>query len=178
MADKDQAEKDLADTDQSEAEPETVETDLAALQTLALMVNAQYIKDLSFENPRAPNSLIATKEQPQVEVNVNVNATALREGLYEVALSTRVEARVGTDPAFIAELVYAGVFTIPKLPDEHLRPVLLIECPRLLFPFARRIIGDVTRDGGFPPLLINPIDFADLYRRQYALERQPPAGEA
>ena len=158
---------------QTEAGPETPET-----QTLALMVNAQYIKDLSFENPRAPGSLVATKEQPQVDVNVNVNARALRESLYEVALSVRVDAKAASETAFITELVYAGVFTITNLPEEHLRPVLLIECPRLLFPFARRIIGDVTRDGGFPPLLINPIDFAELYRRQYALEQQQPVGQA
>jgi preprotein translocase subunit SecB len=169
MADK-PTENDEAETEATQKPPEP--------QTLALMVNAQYIKDLSFENPRAPGSLVATKEQPQVEVNVNVNARALRESLYEVALTVRVDAKVANETAFITELVYAGVFTITNLPEEHLRPVLLIECPRLLFPFARRIIGDVTRDGGFPPLLINPIDFAELYRRQYALEQQQPAGQA
>jgi preprotein translocase subunit SecB len=143
-----------------------------------IVVNAQYIKDLSFENPRAPASLMASKEQPQINVDVNVNARKLQEPTYEVALTVRVEAKVGGEVGFIAELVYGGVFTLADMPDETLRPVLLIECPRLLFPFARRVIADVTRDGGFPPLLINPIDFAELYRRQFALEEQAPAGEA
>ncbi|MGB8275557.1 MAG: protein-export chaperone SecB [Alphaproteobacteria bacterium] len=167
----------MADSPSETDQPET-EAAQSAPQAFTFMVNAQYIKDFSFENPRAPNSLIATKEQPQVEVNVNVSAKALRENLYEVALAIRVDAKAADEPAFITELVYAGVFTIINLSEEQLRPMLLIECPRILFPFARRIIGDATRDGGFPPLLINPIDFADLYRRQYALEQQPVAGQA
>lgn len=145
---------------------------------IPIVINAQYIKDFSFENPRAPTSLMPSKEPPQVNVDVNVNARKLGEPTYEVALTVRAEAKVGKDVAFIAELVYGGVFTLKDLPEETLRPVLLIECPRLLFPFARRVIADVTRDGGFPPLLINPIDFAELYRRQFALQEQAPAGEA
>lgn len=143
-----------------------------------LVVNAQYVKDLSFENPRAPASLAHTDEQPKVNVDVSVNAQVFQESTYEVTLKIKVEATVGENTAFITELLYGGVFTITDIPEEALRPVLLIECPRILFPFARRVVSDVTRDGGFPPLLINPIDFAELYRRQFALQESPPAGEA
>jgi preprotein translocase subunit SecB len=145
---------------------------------LSLVVNAQYVKDLSFENPRAPASLMATKEPPQIDVNVNVDARGLQPGIYEVSLTIRADAKLGGEPAFITELVYAGIFTLANAPEDVLRPVLLIECPRLLFPFARRIVADATRDGGFPPLFLNPIDFVALYRRQFALRDQEPAGQA
>lgn len=144
----------------------------------SLVVNAQFVKDLSFENPRAPASLMATKEQPKIDVNVNVNARNLSEQTFEVTLTIRADASAGEETAFVAELVYGGVFTLANVPEEAQRPTLLIECPRLLFPFARRIIADVTRDGGFPPLYINPIDFVSLYRSQYSLQEQPPAGQA
>ena len=163
------------------AETETGTTPEAAAQTLAgltLAVNAQYVKDLSFENPRAPASLMATKEQPQIDVNVNVNARGLQPNIYEVSLSIRADAKVAGEAAFITELEYSGVFTVANAPEEVLRPVLLIECPRILFPFARRIIADVTRDGGFPPLYLNPIDFVSLYRSQFMLQESPAAGQA
>jgi preprotein translocase subunit SecB len=165
----------------AEAPPGSLPTDddeRAPGQGLSLVVNAQFVKDLSFENPRAPASLVASKEAPQIDVNVNVNARNLSEGVFEVTLAIRADARIGDEPAFITELVYGGVFTVMNMPEDTLRPILLIECPRLLFPFARRIIADVTRDGGFPPLFINPIDFVALYRRQFALQDQPAAGQA
>ena len=144
----------------------------------SLVVNAQFVKDLSFENPRAPASLMSTREQPKIDVNVSVNARNLSERTFEVTLTIRADAKTGDEPAFVTELVYAGVFTVANVPEEALRPTLLIECPRLLFPFARRIIADATRDGGFPPLFINPIDFVSLYRSQYSLEEESPAGQA
>ncbi len=150
----------------------------AAEAVPSLVVNAQFVKDLSFENPRAPASLMATKEPPKIDVNVNVNARNLSEQTFEVTLTIRADARAGEETAFVAELVYGGVFTLANVPEEALRPTLLIECPRLLFPFARRIIADATRDGGFPPLYINPIDFVSLYRSQYSLQEQAPAGQA
>jgi preprotein translocase subunit SecB len=170
----------MADTpgDEPAAPEEGAAQAEAKLTGVPITINAQYIKDLSFENPRAPNSLVLTKEQPKVDVDVNVNARKLQENTYEVALTIRVDTKVGGDTAFLSELVYGGLFTIKDVPENALRPLLLIECPRLLFPFARRVISDVTRDGGFPPLLVNPIDFADLYRRQFALKEEPPAGEA
>lgn len=150
----------------------------AAAAVPSLVVNAQFIKDLSFENPRAPASLMARQESPKIDVNVNVSARNLSEQTYEVTLTIRADAKSGEEPAFVTELVYGGVFTLTNVPEEALRPTLLIECPRLLFPFARRIIADATRDGGFPPLYINPIDFVALYRNQYSFSEQPPAGQA
>ena len=165
----------MAENEPGSPPPEGAKT---AAQGLSLAVNAQYIKDLSFENPRAPASLVATGTQPQIDVNVNVNARGLQPNVYEVTLSIRADAKIGGEAAFIAELEYAGVFTLAGAPEEAVRPVLLIECPRLLFPFARQIVADVTRDGGFPPLFLNPIDFVALYRRQFALQEQPAAGQA
>jgi preprotein translocase subunit SecB len=135
---------------------------------LPIMVNAQYIKDLSFENPNAPHSLLPGQPAPQVSIGVDVRAQPIGENVYEVELELRAEAKAGDHTAFLAELTYGGVFTLQGIATEHHRPVLLIEGPRLLFPFARAIIAEVTRDGGFPPLMINPIDFAEIFRRQVA----------
>ena len=149
---------------------------------MPLVVNAQYIKDMSFEIPGAPHILRRLSEQPQVQVNVNVQATNLGGEVYEVVLTLNSEAKLGTDPLFIVELEYAGVFTVQGVPQDVLRPLLLIECPRLLFPFARAVIASLTREGGLPPMLIQPIDFADLFRRQQAQPQpgqpQAPAGTA
>jgi preprotein translocase subunit SecB len=132
---------------------------------LPIRINAQYVKDLSFENPRAPQSLQTQEGQPKVDVHVDVKATKLAETVYEVVLTTTVNGTGDAGQMFLAELSYGGVFTLEGLPEQHLQAVLLVECPRLLFPFARNIIADVTRDGGFPPLLIQPVDFAQLYRQ-------------
>jgi preprotein translocase subunit SecB len=139
-----------------------------------LTVNVQYVKDLSFENPNAPQSLTRQAAQPQVTINVDVQARGVAESMYEVTLRLTANAAQGSETAFVAELLYAGVFTLRNIPREHIEAVCLIECPRLLFPFARRIMADVTRDGGFPPLMMEPIDFVDLYRRS----RQPQAAAA
>jgi preprotein translocase subunit SecB len=131
-----------------------------------IVVNVQYVKDFSFENPNAPQSLMAANGPPEVAVNVNVGARGLQPDTYEVTLSMTATAKHQETTAFICEVAYAGIFTLNGVPDEHVQPVLLIECPRLLFPFARAMVADATRDGGFPPLLIQPIDFVDLYRRE------------
>ena len=133
---------------------------------VTLQVVAQYIKDLSFENPAAPGSLFGNDTPPQIEASVDVAARRLGEVDFEAELRITAKARRGEATAFIVELVYAGLFRIANAPAEALQPLLLIECPRLLFPFARRLISDTTRDGGFAPLLLDPIDFATLYRRQ------------
>lgn len=143
----------------------------------SLVVNLQYVKDLSFENPNAPRILAAATEQPKIDLQVDLQAQGLAENVAEVQMRLRAEATVGDATAFIAELVYAGVFTLPPLPPEQQRAVLLIEGPRLLFPFARQIIADVTSQGGFPPLLLQPLDFVELYRRQ-VLAQQSQMGEA
>lgn len=142
-----------------------------------LMVNAQYVKDLSFENPNAPQSLMAQGGQPKIDVQVDVQARGLAENVSEVMLIIRAEAAIADRTAFILELTYGGVFTIAPMPQDQARAVLLIEGPRLLFPFARQIISECTTNGGFPPLVLQPIDFVDLYRRQVMAAQDGSAAE-
>lgn len=131
-------------------------------------VLGQYIKDLSFENPNAPRSLRPSDKAPKLDVNVNVNARPQSESDFEIELKLEAKAVRGDETLFIAEVSYAGLFQIRNVPQEHMHPLLLIECPRLLFPFARQILADATRQGGFPPLMIDPVDFAALYRQRMA----------
>jgi preprotein translocase subunit SecB len=137
-----------------------------------LMILAQYVRDLSFENPNAPNSLAPPQNpaeaQPNVQVNVDVGARQLGDINYEVTLTITAKASRGNDTLFMVELAYCGLFGLANVPREHVQPLLLVECPRLLFPFARAIVADATRDGGFPPLMINPIDFAQMAMRNQA----------
>ena len=142
-----------------------------------LMIQSQYVKDLSFENPRAPASLQPGQARPEIQIRVDVRAQHLEAERYEVSLQLHVEATAGGETAFMVELAYGGVFGLLSIPQESLQPLLLIECPRLLFPFARRIVADATRDGGFPPLLIDPIDFVTLYRRRQQEARPGSPGE-
>ena len=127
-----------------------------------MQINAQYIKDFSFENPNSPGSL-QPKTEPSVEVNVDVQAVSLSDHVYEVSLTTSITGRDETQTLFIIELVYAGIFTFQGESDDTIQPGLLIDCPQLLFPFARSIISGVTQNGGFPPLLLQPVNFAQLY---------------
>jgi len=133
-----------------------------------LILNAQYIKDLSFENPRAPQSLIQQSAQPEVEINVDVKARNLSPEFYEVVLTINATARAQDETVFLVELAYGCVVTVKNATAEMLPALILVETPRIAFPFARAIIANATRDGGFPPLMINPIDFAELLRRQQA----------
>ena len=135
---------------------------------LPIAVLAQYLKDISFENPHAPQSLMAGQPAPEVSVHIDVKTSMPAEQVHEVALTLQVEAKAGENTVFLVEVTYAGLFQLTGIPPEHQGPVLLIEGPRLLFPFVRAIVADAIRNGGFPQLLINPIDFADLYRRQQA----------
>ncbi|MDE0942497.1 MAG: protein-export chaperone SecB [Alphaproteobacteria bacterium] len=128
-----------------------------------VQVHAQYVKDLSFENPEAPHSLSNQSTPPKIEVSVDVGARGLSASQFEVELRITAHAERGDKKAFVVEVQYAGVFTLHNVDENNLKQVCLIECPRLLFPFARRIVADATRDGGFPPLLLEPIDFAALY---------------
>ena len=130
-----------------------------------LIINAQYIKDLSFENPRAPNSLRQQAAPPAVEINVDVKAQGLAPENYEVELTIKASAKAQEETLFIIELVYGAVVTVRNVAPEMVSPIMLVETPRLMFPFARNIIAETTRDGGFPPLMINPIDFGELLRR-------------
>ena len=135
-----------------------------------LNVLAQYTKNLSFENPNAPSSLTPQPTPPQINIQINVNANNIAENDYEVALSIEGKAENGGKVMFSFELVYAGVFRIVNVPKENLHPLVMIECPRLLFPFAREIIATTVQDGGFAPLMLAPIDFVGLYRQN--MERQ------
>jgi preprotein translocase subunit SecB len=135
-----------------------------------LILNAQYIKDLSFENPRAPQSLIQQTAQPDVEINVDVKANNLGPEVFEVVLTIIATARTQGETVFLIELAYGSVVTIKNATAELLPMLVLVETPRIVFPFARAVIANATRDGGFPPLMINPIDFAELLRRQQAAQ--------
>ena len=142
-------------------------------------IQTQYIKDLSFENPGAPGSLVSTTEAPEIQVNVEVQARALQNDNYEVALHITASGKNGQNTLFMIDLTYGAVCRIVGVPKESIQPVLLVECPRMLFPFARRVLSDATRDGGFPPLMLNPIDFLSLYRQQQQNQETPaPAGDS
>jgi preprotein translocase subunit SecB len=156
------------------AAPQPAASDPALTQQ-QLIVNAQYIKDLSFENPRAPNSLRQQTAQPSVDINVDVKAQGMGPENYEVVLTIKGSAKVQDDTLFLVELAYGAIVTVRNVPQELLSAIVLVETPRLMFPFARNIIAATTRDGGFPPLMINPIDFGELLRRNSAAN--PPGGQ-
>ena len=141
--------------------------DGAQPQAPQIRILGQYIKDLSFENPNAPRSLIQG-EQPKLDINVNVGAQQVGDDQFEVILTLNAKAERPDMVMFNVELVYAGLFKISGVPADHMHPFVMIECPRMLFPFVRRIVSDVTRDGGFPPMNLEPIDFLQLYRNELA----------
>ncbi len=152
--------------------------------TQPLVVNIQYVKDLSFEVPNAPAIYTTLRSPPRVDINLDVQARRIQEGedVFEVVLAIRAEAKEATDAGapegqrvFVAELAYGGVFTLTGIPEESIEPILLVECPRLLFPFARNILSETTREGGFPPVLLQPIDFVALWQSR---REQPVAGNA
>jgi preprotein translocase subunit SecB len=144
-----------------------------------LIVKGQYIKDFSFENPNAPDVFMQGEIQPNVDINVHVEARGLANGDFEVTLSIKVDAKAKEKQVFLCELAYAGLFTLgPIIPKDQHQGVLLIECPRLLFPYARAIISDATRDGGFPPLTLQPIDFFSLFQQQMSQQGQGAAAKA
>ncbi|MEJ8474992.1 protein-export chaperone SecB [Roseibium algae] len=156
----------MSDTNDAGAQPQAGTAPAAP----GMNILGQYIKDLSFENPNAPGSL-QQGEQPKLDINVNVNAQPVGEGQFEVVLTLNAKAERPDMVMFNVELVYAGLFRITGVPDEHMHPFVMIECPRMIFPFARNILAEATRNGGFPPLLLDPIDFAQLYRQN--MEQQP-----
>ena len=140
-------------------------------------VLAQYTKDLSFENPNAPRSLTPPQQPPAINIQINVNVKGLADNDYEVELKIEGKADSAGNVLFGFDLTYAGVFRIQNVAQESMHPLVMIECPRLLFPFAREIVATAVRDGGFPPLLIDPIDFVALYRQKMG-ELQPQAPPA
>jgi len=159
---------------ENELETETPEAE-AAEEGPILSIITQYTKDLSFESPNAPASLNPELDQPTLELGVNVQAKALTPENYEVELRIQATAKQDDEMAFVIELVYGGLFLIKNFPPEALEMVCMIECPRLLFPFARRVISDATRDGAFSPLQLDPIDFAGLFQAHKAQEAEEAA---
>jgi preprotein translocase subunit SecB len=175
---------------------ETVPAPAVSQPLQPLTVNIQYVKDLSFEVPGAPEIYTTLRSQPSVNINLDVQARRIQDGqdVFEVTLQIKAEATEppaqvangqpangqavegqasgnqagGGRPVFIAELAYSGVFTLSGVPENSVEPILLVECPRLLFPYARNILADVTRDGGFPPVLLQPIDFVSLWQSRRA----------
>ncbi len=142
--------------------------ELTASRQPGLRVLAQYLKDHSFENPRAPASFREGDGTPAIEVSVDVNARSLGGAQFEVELSVSARARRAEDVVFVVETTYAGVFEITNVPESQIEPILLIECPRLLFPFARQIVADTTNAGNYPPVMLDPIDFLGIYQRNLA----------
>lgn len=141
---------------------------------------AQYVKDFSFENPNAPASYSWT-EQPRIDVQFNLGTNQMAETMHETVLRIEITAETGSGVAFKLELLYGGLFALQNVPADAIQPFLLGEAPRLLFPFARRVVADAVRDGGFPPLMLDPIDFNGLYYQQLAQQNAAmgePAGQA
>ena len=136
---------------------------------------SQYVKDLSFENPNAPG-IFQAQEPPAIDVQFNIGSGQVGEDVHEVTLKIEARAEVGGQVAFIVDLSYAGLFGFRNVPADQVQPFLLGEAPRLLFPFARRVLADSVRDGGFPPLLLEPIDFSQLYLQQQAAQDGPQQG--
>ena len=157
----------MADELPPEGTTNGIDTDAPRVQVIG-----QYIKDLSFENPGVIGS---QNTRPQIELNVDLQARQLEQEHFEVELKLRVSAKAEDRALFLLELVYGGLFQLHNIPDEVRQQVLLIEAPHILFPFARRIVADVVRDGGMPPLMIEPIDFAALYRAKAAQMQQAPS---
>jgi preprotein translocase subunit SecB len=139
----------------------------AAAAQPKLQILTQYVRDLSFENIAAQKGLVSDGK-PDIRVQVNIDAQQRPSDRYEVVLKLKIESKLTDTPVFILEVDYAGLFLIQNVPAEQLHPLLMIECPRLIFPFLRRIVSDVTRDGGYPPLNLDQVDFLALYRSELA----------
>ncbi len=165
-------------TDQGQAGPLPAAGASAEVQPPVIRIMAQFIRDLSFENPRAPESLRASTVAPQIELSVEMAARTRGDELHEVDIKLVASAKANDEPVFTLELLYGGLFQISGIAPETMEQVLLIECPRFLFPFARRIISDMTAEGGFPPFMLEPIDFAAIYAARKAQMDQPAVGQA
>ena len=143
-----------------------------------LVINGQYIKDLSFEAPKTPGILSKLQQTPpEISVNIDVQANSQGENFYEVNLSVNADAKIGEDIVYLCEVQYCGLFTL-NVQQEYLEPALLIDCPTILFPYLRRVVSDLTGDAGFAPLLLNPLDFAGLYKQRHTQTNEPENGDS
>ncbi|HRD75141.1 MAG TPA: protein-export chaperone SecB [Hyphomicrobiaceae bacterium] len=136
---------------------------------------AQYIRDLSFENPSVEKQIASQPEAPQMKIELNVSGKPMGKDLYESSIELKATASGKVGTIYILELTYAGLFKLENIPPQALEPILLVNCPMLIFPFARRVVADLTREGGYPPLLLDPVDFAQLY---FAKQKQVAAAKA
>ncbi len=141
---------------------------------MPVVIHAQYVKDVSFENPNAPETLRGGQGGPEMEINISMDARKLEasaeENLYEVVLKLTARALRSGQTLFLCEIHYAALVSLPGVPQESHHPLLLIEVPRTIFPFARQLLGELTQSGGYPPLLLNPVDFRALYQEQFSQE--------
>ncbi len=148
----------------------------ATAQGPMLQVLAQYTKDVSFENPNAPDSLRTGQDAPEININIEIGRQMLTDDTVEVTLILKADARRESGTAFIAELEYAGLFAFQNVNIEEIQPLIMIECPRLLFPFARQIMAEMTQNGGYPPIMLEPPDFSAMFRDEM-MRRAAEAGE-
>ena len=166
------------------AEKDETLREMPTAGNLPIVIHAQYIKDMSFENPNTPQSLRSSNAGPEMDVNIGMDARKLEDGeaknLYEVALNVRAEAKKDGEVMFLAELQYGMAVSLNDVPEDQHHPILLIEIPRMAFPYARQILSDLTVQGGYPPLLLNPVDFHALYvdRFKDEIEAAQKKGEA
>jgi preprotein translocase subunit SecB len=168
--------QDVNENGPAAADPETAEAAGEKFHAPpSIRILGQYLKDLSFESPNAPQALAAQQAQPDINIAVNVNARNLAATDFEVELHLDAKASSQDKVVFAAELIFCGTFRLENFPQQMMHPTVLIECPRLLFPFARQILAEATRNGGFPPLMLDPIDFASMYQRRL---QQQTAGQA
>jgi len=171
----------MADDTTPEFTPETLTN--GEDNSPAIGMISQYVKDLSFENPNAP-AVYQWQSSPQMDVQFNIGAEGVGENLFEVTLKIDVTAKNEEGTGFVVELKYAGLFGVRNIPEDQLQPFFLAEAPRILFPFARRVVADAVRDGGFPPFLLEPIDFHGLFQQQLQAQQgegqgmAAPVGEA
>ncbi len=152
-----------------------IEEERVQAQDMPVTIHAQYVRDISFENPNAPESLKPSPEAPEMDINIGMDARKLEDqnipNLFEVVLNVQASAMRQKDPIFIAELQYGATVSIgDEVPEDNHHPLLLIEIPRMIFPFVRQIMSDLTVQGGYPPLLLNPVDFHALYMKRFGAE--------
>ncbi|HUB95173.1 MAG TPA: protein-export chaperone SecB [Stellaceae bacterium] len=160
------------------AEVGTASSNGQAQQEPQVLINAQYVKDFSFENPRAPHSLMQGQPQPEVQIGVDVKAQSIAPNVFEVTLTLHADAKSGDERVFLVEVVYGAVATVANVPEPAMAQFLLVETPRLMFPFVRALVANATREGGYMPLLVRPIDFAELLRQQQAAREAQGQGSA
>lgn len=159
-------------SEESNQAPQQNEPNTVTPNNLPVMIHAQYVKDLSFENPGAPLSLKGGQPQPRMDVNITLDAQPIEDpqvkALYEVSMRLSVKAVRGEQVVYIAEVLYAVAVSMPNVQEEHHHPLLLIEIPKLAFPFARKVLADLIQDGGYQALLLGPVDFAQMYMARFA----------